>query len=115
MWRLIAPALACALLGASFFRAGNEIMVLACVGLLALLAVPRRWAALAVQGALVLGALRWIFLAWMIGAARAAAGAPYLRMALILGAVALFTLLAALVFRSARLRAFYRRAPGGAG
>jgi hypothetical protein len=115
MWRLIAPALAFALLGASFFRAGNEVMVLACLGLLALLAVPRRWAALVAQSALLLGALRWIALAWMIGAARAAAGAPWTRMALILGAVALFTLLAALVFRSARLRAYYRPPPGPSG
>lgn len=107
MWRLIAPVLAVLLLGASFFRAGNTPLLIACVALLGLMAVPRAWAARVVQAALVLGAARWVFVAWMIGSVRAAAGAPYLRMALILGAVALFTLLAALVFRSARVRRFY--------
>jgi len=114
MWRLIAPVLAILLLGASFFRAGNETLLVGCVLLLGLVAVPRPWAARIVQAALVLGAARWVMVAWMIGAARAAAAAPYLRMALILGAVALFTLLAALVFRSDRLRRFYGLRPAAA-
>lgn len=108
MWRLIPPIVAILLLGASFFRAGNELMLVACIVLLTVAAVPRHWAARTVQVALALGAARWVFVAWMIGSMRAAAGAPYLRMALILGGVALFTLLAAFVFRSARLRRFYR-------
>jgi hypothetical protein len=89
-------------------------MLVACVGLLGLMPVPRPWAARIVQAALVMGAVRWVLVAWMIGAARAAAGAPYLRMALILGAVALFTLLATLVFRSTRLRRFYGLPPAAA-
>lgn len=108
MWRLCMPVLAFLLLGASFLRAGNELMVLACLGLLALLSVPRPWAARIAQTALVLGALRWIWVGWLIGAARASMGAPYARMALILGSVALFTLLAALVFRHPWLRRYYR-------
>lgn len=114
MWRLTAPVLAILLLGASFFRAGNEVLLVACVLLLGLVAVPRPWAARIIQAALVLGAARWVMVAWMIGAARAAVGAPYLRMAVILGAVALFTLLAALVFRSDRLRRFYGLRPAAA-
>lgn len=107
MWRLFMPAFAVLLLGASFLRAGNEVMVVACLGLLALLSVPRPWAARVAQAALVLGALRWVWVGWLIGSARAAMGAPYLRMALILGTVAVFTLLAALVFRHLRLRLYY--------
>lgn len=114
MWRLIAPVLAVLLLGASFFRAGDGLMLVACVLLLGLMAAPRPWAARIVQAALVMGAVRWVLVAWMIGAARAAADAPYLRMALILGAVALFTLLATLVFRSASLRRFYGLPPAAA-
>jgi|SRR6056297_2710958 len=115
MWRLFMPAFAFLLLGASFLRAGNEAMVVACLGLLALLSVPRPWAARIAQAALVLGALRWLWVAWSIGAVRAAMGAPYARMALILGSVALFTLLAALLFRHRRLRRFYRLEPWSAG
>jgi len=114
MWRLFMPAFAFVLLGASFLRVGNEAMVVACLALLALLSVPRPWAARIAQAALVLGALYWIWRAWEIGADRAAMGAPYLRMALILGSVALFTLLAALLFRHRRLRRFYRLEPRSA-
>lgn len=114
MWRLAAPIIAFLLLGASLLRAGNEIMLAACGLLLLLLAVPRPWAAWIAQIALVLAALRWLWLTWTLASMRAAAGVPYGRMALILGAVALFTLLAALVFRSARLRRYYRLdAPAG--
>lgn len=108
MWRLIAPVLAFVLLGASFLRAGDLAMVAACGLLILLLAVPRPWAARVVQLALVLAALRWLWLTWMLAGMRAAAGVPYVRMVAILGAVALLTLLAALVFRSRRLRRHYR-------
>jgi len=108
MWRLAAPALAFLLLGASFLRAGDQWMVALCGVLLLLLAVPRPWAAWIAQVSLALAALRWLWLTWMLASMRAAIGVPYLRMAAILGAVALFSLLATLVFRSARLRRYYR-------
>ena len=108
MWRLIAPILAFLLLGASLLRAGDTVLVAACGVLLLLLFVPRAWAARTAQLALALAAMRWLWLTWMLAGARAAAGVPYARMVVILGAVALLTLLAALVFRSARLRRFYQ-------
>lgn len=111
MWRLVAPVLALLLLGASFFRAGNEVMVIVAAGLLVLLAVPQPWAARVVQVALALGALRWIWMAWAMASVRIAADVPYLRMVLILGAVAGLTLLAASVFQSRRLRRYYRLDP----
>lgn len=110
MWRLIMPILSLAVLGASFMRAGNEMAVAGCVGLVLLLAFPRPWSARLAQAVLVLAALRWVWLAWVIGTTRAAMGIPYTRMALILGAVALFTLLSALVFHSEPLRRHYRLA-----
>lgn len=108
MWRLVAPATAFLLLAASFLRAGDVFMMVACGLLLLLLAVPRPWAARLAQIALVLAAARWLWLTWMLVAARAATGAPYGRLAGILGAVALLTLLSALVFRSRRLQRYYR-------
>lgn len=108
MWRLIAPILAFVLLGASFLRAGDTVLMAACGMLLLLLFVPRAWAARTAQLALALAAMRWLWLTWMLAGARAAAGVPYARMVAILGAVALLTLLAALVFRTARLRRYYR-------
>lgn len=108
MWRLVAPIIAFLLLGASFLRAGNDLMVVACGILVLLLAVPRPWAAWVAQLALALAALRWLWLTWTLAAMRAAAGVPYGRMVAILVAVALLTLLAALVFRSRALRRYYR-------
>ena len=110
MWRLVAPIIAFLLLGASFLRAGNDLMVVTCGALVLLLAVPRPWAAWVAQLALVLAALRWLWLTWMLAGMRAAAGVPYGRMVAILVAVALLTLLAVLVFRSQRLKHYYRLA-----
>lgn len=115
MWRLAAPIIAFLLAGASFLRAGNELMVAGCGVLVLLLAVPRPWAAWIAQLALALAALRWLWLTWILAGARAAAGVPFGRMAAILGAVALLTLLAVLVFRSARLRRYYGTGPADPG
>jgi hypothetical protein len=111
MWRLVAPVLAFILLGASFLRAGDTLLIAACGALMLLLAVPRPWAARIAQLALGLAALRWLWLTWTLAGMRAAAGVPYGRMVAILGTVALLTLLAALVFRAARLRRYYRLDP----
>ena len=77
--------------------------------LVALLAWPRAWAARLVQGALVLGAAEWLWTAAVLIQQRQALGQPWLRMSLILGAVALFTAGAALVFRHPGLRARHFR------
>lgn len=108
MWRLAAPVIALLLTAASFLRAGETLLIIACGLLLLLIAVPRPWAARALQLALVLAAARWLWLTWALAASRAAAGVPYLRMVAILGSVALLTLLATLVFRSRALRRYYR-------
>jgi hypothetical protein len=107
---LLWPALALILLGAHFYRAAAWPLMLLCLALVALLAWPRAWAARLVQGALVLGAAEWLWTAAVLVQQRQALGQPWLRMALILGAVALFTAGAALAFRHAGLRArFFRR------
>ena len=81
------------------------------LALAGLLAVPRPWAARAVQAGLALAALEWLRTAALLVARRQATGAPYTRLALILGAVAAVTALSLLAFRSARLRRRYRLEP----
>lgn len=56
------------------------------------------------QVALTLGTLEWLRTAWVFASAREVAGQPYGRLLMILGGVALFTALAAIVlkFRVAR-------------
>jgi hypothetical protein len=104
LW-LLPPVVALLLLGAHFFRADNLAACAVAVLLIGLAFVRRPWAARVLQAALVVGALEWLRVAVGLAAARHAAGMPFLRLALILGAVCLFTGLAALVFRSVPLRA----------
>ena len=101
---LIVPGFALALLGAHFYRAGLWPLMLACLVLVALLAWPRAWVARLVQVCLVAGAMEWVWAAYGYVQQRIALGQPWARLALILGAVALLTAGAALMFRSERLR-----------
>jgi hypothetical protein len=57
------------------------------------------------QVALLLGSVEWLRSAVELVAARSAMGQPFLRLAIILGGVTVFTALSALVFRAERLRA----------
>lgn len=106
--RLLPPALAALVLAAHFYRAGNAVLCGAALILVGLLFVPRAWAARTVQVGLVAGALEWLLTLWRLVEMRQATGQPYARLAAILGAVALFTALSALSFRTRALRRRYR-------
>lgn len=108
-WLLVAPALALLLLAAHFYRAAAWPGVLATLALLPLLALRRAWVPPLLQLALVAGAAEWVWTAVLLAQQRLALGQPWLRMACILGGVALLTLGAALVLRSAGLKARYTR------
>lgn len=105
---LVPAALAALLLAAHFYRAGALWGVALAAALVALLFVRKPWSARAVQAGLVLGTLEWLRTLAAFAAVRLSFGQPWLRMALILGAVALVTALAALAFESKSLRARYR-------
>ena len=106
--RLIPAALALLVLGAHFLRAGNLALVAVALAVIALLFVWRPWAARAVQGVIVLGALEWFRTLALLAAERRAAGAPHLRMTLILAGVTLATALSLLAFRSRAVREHFR-------
>ncbi len=95
-------------LGAHFLRSASIVPVAACVILIAIALVPRRWAARTVQVALVLATLEWIRTLVAVIGQRLDFGAPYLRTAIILGAVAAWTLASAFVFRMRAMRVRYR-------
>jgi hypothetical protein len=96
------------LLTAHFSR--HDMPALIPVALLfpALLLVRRPWVPRVVQVILALAALEWIRTAMSLGRARLTAGEPWVRMALILGAVALVTAASALVLRLPAVRARYQ-------
>ena len=104
---LLVPALSALLLAAHFYRAGQAAGIVASLALLALLAIPRRWAARAAQAALLLGSVEWIRTLVVFANERREAHAPYGRLVLILTAVAALTAASALVFESRRLRERY--------
>jgi hypothetical protein len=106
--RLFPVTLVLLVLGAHFLRAGDLAMVAADLAVVALLFVRRPWAARAVQLALGLGALEWLRTLMLLAEERRVAGEPYLRMTLILGAVALATGLSLLTFRSRAVKAHFR-------
>jgi hypothetical protein len=108
--RLLVPAVALLLLAAHFYRAGWLLPALLSVLLLGLLAVPRPWAARTLQVALVLGSVEWLRTLAAFAAERLSLGQPVLRLVLILGAVALFTLAAAWMFQHRSLRTRFRLA-----
>ena len=107
--RLLPVILSVLLLGAHFYRAGQTLVAGLCVAALALLFLRNRWVPRLFQVVLVLGALEWLRTLYMIASMRIALEQPWARLAVILGAVALFTALSGLVFRSRALKSRYDR------
>lgn len=89
--RRLPACLALLMLGAHFLRAGALALVLLSLALLVPLFVPRPMAQTGVRWALLLGALVWVGALVEGVQGRLALGQPWLRLALILGGVALFT------------------------
>ena len=107
--RLIPVILSFLLLVAHFYRSGQVILAAICVALLFLLFFRESWIPKLFQFLLVLGALEWLRSLYNFAAMRIAWDQPWTRLAIILGAVALFTALSGLVFRSKTLHARYCR------
>lgn len=102
------PALSFLALAAHYFRAGNLPLFVAALCFLPLLFVPRAWAARTLQAGLAIGSVVWIRTLAAFAGQRRAAGLPYTRLAIILGGVALATAACLLVFRSERVKRFFR-------
>lgn len=101
---LLPAALSALLLGAHFLRFGQYELALLCLALLPLLWVKRPWAARVMQIILLLGAAVWVQTTIGLLHARILSGQPYLRLVIILGTVAAFTLFAAMLFQTGRLQ-----------
>jgi len=105
--RLVPVILSFLLLGAHFYRSGLAIGAGICLVMPVLLLVRDSWVPRLMQLLLLLGALEWLRTLFVIANMRIAYEQPWIRMAVILGAVALFTALSGLVFRSKALRKRY--------
>jgi glucose-6-phosphate-specific signal transduction histidine kinase len=105
---LLTPAVLSSLvLAAHFLRRGQLLPCACCVALVALAFVHRPWARRVWQGFLGLGVLVWLQTLSSVARTRLEHGEPWLRPALILGGVAAFTLLAAVLLEHRRVYARY--------
>ena len=78
--------------------------MLASLALIALIAVRREWAVRTIQVGLSLGAIEWVRTLAGFVAERRADGEPWVRMAVILGAVIAVTLASVIALEAPRLR-----------
>lgn len=101
---LILPILAFLILAAHFLRGGAMLPVLLCLAACPLCLVRTPAVRRTLQVCLGLGALLWVLRLIELPAARNAAGAPWIRMALILGGVACFTAASAFALEGAQRR-----------
>jgi hypothetical protein len=105
---LALPALALLLLAAHLVHAGLVPLAALAILLAGLLAVPRPWASRTLQVILAVAVIEWILTTVGLAQLRRRHDEPYLRLAVILGSVTLFTALAALAFQHPLLRAHFR-------
>ena len=106
--RLIPVLLSAILLGAHFLRVGQVGLVLICGVLPLLLFLKRRWVGITFQLLLLVAAGVWVKTLWELIPLRQMMGQPWLRLVLIISAVALFTATSSLVFRLRALRLRFR-------
>jgi membrane-associated PAP2 superfamily phosphatase len=106
--KLFPVILSTLLLGAHFFRYGNIVLVMLTAALLPVLLVRRPWVVRLFQAVLVIGAIEWTRTLVELVKMRQAMGAPWIRLAVILGAVAVITICSAFVFRFKSLRERYK-------
>jgi len=106
--RVIPLFIAVLLLAAHFLRDGNWVLMVVTLFVPLLLLRRRRSVLSLVQALACFGAGVWGYTTLRLVEARLAAGMPWERMALILIGVALFTLWAALLLNSEKVRKKYR-------
>jgi len=105
--RLLPVIFSFGLLAAHFSRANMFPLVLVSLALPFLLLIKRAWAARSIQVLLLLGAAEWIRSMFGYIEVRKSIGEDWTRLAIILGAVALLTACAGLVFRGKALKKRY--------
>jgi len=99
--------LAALLLGAHFLRAGNIATTALCLAAPLLFLWKSRWSLIALQCLAYGAAATWVLVAIQLVQMRQQLGQPWTAAVVILGSVALFTLLAGLLLNSRPIRVRY--------
>ena len=105
--RLLPVIISFIILAAHFMHAGQMNLVYLMLVLPFLLFFKKSWVPWFFQAVLLLGAAEWLRTLYFMTQVRIEYGEPWMRMAVILGAVALFTALSGLVFNNKSLRYRY--------
>lgn len=105
--RLLPVVISFLLVAAHFFRSGQLIFVILMLCMPLLMLVRKSWVPVVIQVVLLLAAVEWLRTLINIAQLRMHSGEPWVRMAVILAAVALFTAASGLVLRHAALRAWF--------
>ena len=105
--RLLPVLISFLLVAAHFFRSGQVIFVTLALCLPLLLLIRQSWVPWVIQLVLLLAAIEWLRTMINIAQLRMHTGEPWMRMAAIIGAVALFTAASGVVLRSAALQAWF--------
>lgn len=105
--RMVLFMIAAALTAAHFFRAGSYALVALSLATPLLFLLKRRWSLILLQLAAYGATLNWLLVIVLLVQMRQQVGRPWATAALILGAVALLTLLAGLLLNSRSMRQRY--------
>ena len=106
--RLLPVIFSFLILSAHFSRQGSPILSILCLLIPLLFFIKRAWVARSIQILLVIGSIEWIRALFVYASQRQDSGEPYIRLIIILGIIALFTGLSALVFRNQSLKERYK-------
>lgn len=107
--RLLPVILSMMLLGAHYYRAGFIPLVVIIFASLFLLLIRQPWVVRVIQVELVIGGIEWVRTTFNLVMMRQSMNMPWIRLAIILGGVALFTVFSLLVFRSVSLKKRYSK------
>lgn len=107
LFRIVLLILSCLLLGAHFLRGGHLVLMVLCLIIPSLLLIKKRWSLIIVQIFLFVGTWIWIRTAIIIIHERMILGIPWGKIVIIIGPIAIFTLLAGLLLNSQVVRKRY--------
>ena len=106
-FRIVVYGLAALLLGAHFLRAGNMVFTLICIAAPCAFLYHRRYSLVLLQIFAYGAAAVWLYTAWQLVQTRQSLGQNWALAAAILGAVALYSVLAGLLLNSRVMRERY--------
>ena len=106
--KLLPVIISIAFLSAHYYRAGFlPLVIIISLSLLVLL-VRQSWAVRVIQVELFIGGIEWIRTVYNLVMARQSMDMPWVRLALILGAVSLVSFCSICIFRAGSLKTRYR-------